>query len=165
MTKKTTPGRTPKAKSIDSDAVRQLADLLDETGLTEIEYEEGSVRIRVARDHGSAGAVAAPPQQAAAPASAAAPAEEAAEPAAPDPASHPGAVTSPMVGTVYLAPEPGAPNFVVVGDAVSEGQTLMLVEAMKTFNEIKAPRAGNVAQILVENAQPVEFGDVLIIVE
>ena len=159
------------AKTIDDDSVdsvRRLADLLDETGLTEIEYDDGDIRIRVARQQAGAIAVAAPPG--AGPAGAGvSPPPPAATPAPEVPAAvaadHPGAVTSPMVGTVYLSPEPGAATFIGVGDTVSVGQTLMLVEAMKTFNEIKAPHAGTVTQIVVENGVPVEFGDVLAIVE
>lgn len=159
------------AKTIDDDSVdsvRRLADLLDETGLTEIEYDDGDIRIRVARQQAGAVAVAAPPG--AGPAGAGvSPPPPAATPAPEVPAAvaadHPGAVTSPMVGTVYLSPEPGAATFIGVGDSVSVGQTLMLVEAMKTFNEIKAPHAGTVTQIVVENGVPVEFGDILAIVE
>lgn len=153
-------------KTINSDSVRRLAELLDETGLTEIEYDTGDIKIRVARQHGGAVTYTAPP---AAPAAAvAAPAESA--PAVEDVspaalADHPGAVTSPMVGTAYLAPEPGAAFFIAVGDSIAEGQTLMLVEAMKTFNEIKAPHGGTVKQIIIENGVPVEFGDVLVIIE
>lgn len=151
-------------KSINSESVRRLAELLDETGLTEIEYDTGDIKIRVARQHG--GAVSYTPPPAAAPA---APAVESA-PAADDApqaisADHPGAVTSPMVGTAYLAPEPGAAFFINVGDSITKGQTLMLVEAMKTFNEIKAPHGGIVKQIIIENGVPVEFGDVLAIIE
>jgi acetyl-CoA carboxylase biotin carboxyl carrier protein len=145
--------------TINSDLVRQLAALLDETGLTEIEYESGAVRLRVARQ---------PAPVAAAPVAAPAAAMPAAAPAtaapAPD-ARHPGAVTSPMVGTVYTSPEPGTPEFVKPGDRVREGQTLLLIEAMKTFNEIRAPRAGTVSLVLVQNEQPVEYGDVLLILE
>ena len=142
---------------IDDALVRSLADLLDELNLSEIEYAAGDWRVRVARN--AAG------QSVAAPAPApgqTATAEDAAAGAVEAPPE--GAVTSPMVGTAYLAPEPGAANFVAVGDRVSEGQTVMLVEAMKTYNEIRAPHAGEVAQILVENATPVEYGDVLMIV-
>jgi acetyl-CoA carboxylase biotin carboxyl carrier protein len=149
-------------KTINADAVRQLAKLLDETGLTEIEYATGAFRVRVSRQQ-TVVHEAVPP----APAAAAAPAPVAA-PALAEKAydgSHPGAVKSPMVGTGYLAPEPGAPAFVAVGDRVKEGQTLMLVEAMKTFNEIKSPRAGTVRRILIENQQPVEYGDVLMIID
>ena len=157
------------SKTIDNESVRRLAELLDETGLTEIEYDDGDIRIRVARQQAGAIAYAAPPAPHAGPSGADA---SAAQTAAPAPeaqsaiaADHPGAVTSPMVGTVYLSPEPGAATFIGVGDTVSVGQTLMLVEAMKTFNEIKAPHAGTVTQIVVENGVPVEFGDVLAIVE
>lgn len=150
-------------KTINADAVRQLAKLLDETGLTEIEYATGAFRVRVARQQTVVHETVAPASAAAAPVSTpvAAPAlvEKAYD------ASHPGAVKSPMVGTGYLAPEPGAPAFVAVGDRVKEGQTLMLVEAMKTFNEIKSPRAGTVRKILIENQQPVEYGDVLMIID
>ena len=154
------------SKTVDNESVRRLAELLDETGLTEIEYDDGDIRIRVARQQAGAIAYAAPH---AGPAGAGAPASRAATPAPEAPAAvaadHPGAVTSPMVGTVYLSPEPGAATFIGVGDTVSVGQTLMLVEAMKTFNEIKAPHAGTVTQIVVENGVPIEFGDVLAIVE
>jgi acetyl-CoA carboxylase biotin carboxyl carrier protein len=144
--------------TINSDLVRQLAALLDETGLTEIEYESGAVRLRVVRQ---------PPPAAPAAVAAAPAAGSAAEaPAAPAPdARHPGAITSPMVGTAYTSPEPGTPEFVKPGDRVREGQTLLLIEAMKTFNEIRAPRAGMVSRILVQNEQPVEYGDVLLILE
>ena len=155
-------------KTIDNDSVRRLAELLDETGLTEIEYDNGDLRIRVSRQQAGAVAYTAPPTAPAATADAGAPPPATgtqAHEAAAIPADHPGAVTSPMVGTVYLSPEPGAATFINVGDSVSIGQTLMLVEAMKTFNEIKAPHAGTVKQIVVENGIPVEFGDVLAIVE
>src|SRR5690606_37258224 len=149
-------------KNINADAVRQLAKLLDETGLTEIEYATGAFRVRVARQQTVV-------HETVAPAAAAAPvATPVAAPALTEKAydaTHPGAVKSPMVGTGYLAPEPGAPAFVAVGDRVKEGQTLMLVEAMKTFNEIKSPRAGTVRKVLIENQQPVEYGDVLMIID
>jgi len=146
--------------------VRQLASILDETALTEIEYESGGLRIRVARGtrevyaHAPASANAAP--LAAAPAAVAA---VAAVEAPKDPAQHPGAVKAPMVGVAYLQAEPGAPAFIKVGDTVSEGQTLVLIEAMKTFNPVKAPRAGRVSTILIENGSPVEYGEPLVIVE
>jgi len=148
--------RKNSSTTIDGAAVRQLAELLDETGLTEIEYEANGMRLRVAR-------VAA--QVAAAPVvvSTAAPIAAAAAPVAFD-ASHPGAVTSPMVGTVYLSPDPNAPPFIKTGDTVRVGQTLLLVEAMKTFNEIKAHRAGTVTEIMVESGKPVEFGEVLVVI-
>ncbi len=149
-----------KISRIESDLVRHLATVLDETNLTEIEYESGGLRIRVARGGVAVGAYAPPPS--AAPAAVAAVAA-AAEPAAVDPVHHPGAVKSPMVGVAYLLPEPGAPPFIKVGDQVAEGQTLLLVEAMKTFNPVKAPRAGKVTQILVETGSPVEYGEPLVI--
>jgi acetyl-CoA carboxylase biotin carboxyl carrier protein len=149
---------------IDTEFVRKLAQLLQETGLGEIELADGDKRIRVARPAVTvAAAPVAAPVAVAAPAVAAAPG--AAAGANGDLGKHPGAVKSPMVGTAYLAPEPGKPNFVVVGDKVTAGQTLLIIEAMKTFNPIKAPKAGTVARILVENAQPVEYGEPLMIVE
>lgn len=159
--KKAAPGRTP-GMTIDEKLVRQLADVLAETGLTEIEVEEGDRRIRVSR-----AVTAAPAAQFVAPA-AAAPAPQAAQAApaaAPEPAADAAnAIKSPMVGTVYLAPEPGASDFVKVGDQVKAGDTLLIVEAMKVMNPITAPAAGTVKQILVENAQPVEFDQPLIVV-
>ena len=147
----------------DSGLVRSLASLLDETNLTEIEYETEGTRIRVARQITySAVAPAMPAMAAPAPAVAAAPA---AAPAAADPANHPGALKSPMVGVAYLAPEPGKLNFIAVGDSVSVGQTLLLIEAMKTYNPIRAAKAGKVTQILVEDGQPVEYGEPLVIIE
>lgn len=144
---------------IDPDAIRMLAAVLTETGLSEIEIEEKDSRIRVVR--ATAPAATLPVVQAA-------PAPPPTEPAAPseaDLADHPGAVTSPMVGVAYLSPEPGSPPFVAVGQSVTAGQTLLLIEAMKTFNQIKAPNAGTVARILVTNGAPVEYGEVLMIVE
>jgi acetyl-CoA carboxylase biotin carboxyl carrier protein len=152
-------------KNINADAVRQLAKLLEETGLSEIEYATGAFRIRVARQLAVASAPAA---VAAAPGTAPPVSTPVAVPALTEKAydsTHPGAVKSPMVGTGYLAPEPGAPAFVSAGDRVKEGQTLMLIEAMKTFNEIKSPRAGTVRKIMIENQQPVEYGDILMIIE
>jgi len=153
----------PKA-NINADVVRNLAALLDETGLTEIEYETGTLRVRVSRQGGVT--MAAAPSAAAMPSTQPLLARD--EGVAPTPTSDAapaGAVTSPMVGTVYTAPEPGAGDFVKVGDTVSEGQTVLLIEAMKTFNEIRSPRAGTVTSILITNEQPVEFGDVLLVVE
>ncbi len=141
---------------IDDELVRRLAALLEETKLSEIEYEVGGLRLRVARNHASAPS---PVQLAHEPARPAPATTAAAEP----PADHPGAVTSPMVGVAYLGPEPGAQPFVAVGDAVSEGATLLLIEAMKTFNPIRAPRAGRVTRIVVTDGQPVEFGEPLVI--
>ena len=149
---------------IDTEFVRKLAQLLQETGLGEIELADGDKRIRVARPAVTvAAAPAAAPVAIAAPAAATAPG--AAAGANGDLGKHPGAVKSPMVGTAYLAPEPGKPHFVVVGDKVTAGQTLLIIEAMKTFNPIKAPKAGTVTQILIDNARPVEFGEPLMIVE
>jgi acetyl-CoA carboxylase biotin carboxyl carrier protein len=144
----------------DPDAIRALAAVLTETGLTEIEIAEKDSRIRVVR--------AAPQGVAAvAPALPIAPVVSpvAASTAEPDEASHPGAVTSPMVGVVYLAPEPGAAPYVTLGQSVTAGQTVLLIEAMKTFNQIKAPKGGTVARILVTNGTPVEYGEVLMLLE
>jgi len=151
---------------LDTEFVRKLAMILDETKLGEIELADGERRIRVARPTAPV-AQAAPVVMAAAPATAAAPAAATgpAPAAAGDLSKHPGVVKSPMVGTAYLAPEPGKPNFVSVGDKVNAGQTLLIIEAMKTFNPIKAPKAGTVMQVLIENARPVEFGEPLMIVE
>jgi acetyl-CoA carboxylase biotin carboxyl carrier protein len=144
---------------IDAELVRTLAELLNETGLSEIEYDTGSLRLRVARQLNAVAQVAAP---FAMPGSASAPV---AQSAAADAATHPGAVTSPMVGVAYLAPEPGAAHFIKVGDKISEGQTLCLIEAMKTFNPIRAPKGGTITQILIGNGQPVEFGEALVVIE
>ena len=142
--------------------IRELALLLDETSLTEIEIERAGLRVRVARNISLSASVPAAYVPAAA-----APSAPATTPATAtaDPAKHPGAVPSPMVGTAYWAPEPGAKPFVEVGSKVSAGQTLLIIEAMKTMNQIPAPRSGIVTQILVEDGQPVEFGEVLVIVE
>jgi acetyl-CoA carboxylase biotin carboxyl carrier protein len=152
---------TPKSKSaIDQDLIRELAKLLEETGLTEIEIEQNALRVRVARHAHtvSVGPAMMP--------SAGAPAPVAMSLAASsDPAKHPGVVTSPMVGTVYLAPAPGARPFVDIGSQVAVGDTLLIIEAMKTMNQIPTPRGGTVKQILVEDGQPVEFGEPLMIVE
>ncbi|MGI9438402.1 MAG: acetyl-CoA carboxylase biotin carboxyl carrier protein [Parvibaculales bacterium] len=150
------------AKLPSNKTIKDLAELLSETGLTEIEIETGDMRIKVARE-GTVVSAAAP---IAAPV--AAPVEAVVEkPAdsAPAAADHPGAVKSPMVGTAYIAPEPGAPNFAKVGDTVKEGQTILIVEAMKTMNPIAAPKAGKVTQIFVKNEQPIEFDEVLMIIE
>jgi len=153
---------TPKASN-DSGMIRELALLLDETNLTEIEVERAGLRVRVARNISVAAAVPAyAPSPAAAPAPVAA---AAAAPAAADMTKHPGAVPSPMVGTVYRAPEPGKPAFIEVGAKVAAGQTLVIIEAMKTMNQIPAPRAGTVTQILIEDGSPVEYGEALVIIE
>jgi acetyl-CoA carboxylase biotin carboxyl carrier protein len=145
--------------AIDQDLIRQLAKLLEETRLTEIEVEEEGFRVRVAR-----GAPDVPPSASVGPTSVPAPVAISV-PASLDPAKHPGVVTSPMVGTAYLGPEPGARPYVDVGSEVQLGQTLLIVEAMKTMNQIPAPSAGKVVQILIADGQPVEFGEPLMIVE
>jgi acetyl-CoA carboxylase biotin carboxyl carrier protein len=146
---------------IDGDLVRKLAGLLDETGLTEIEFAEGEKRIRVTKG-GTAPAFYAQAPASAAPAPAAA---TTSPPAALGVSSHAGALTSPMVGTAYVSSEPGGPPFVRVGDTVKAGQTVLIIEAMKVMNPIKAPKSGMISQILVEDAQPVEFGEVLMTIE
>ena len=152
----------PKSRTkadVDEDLVRKLANLLDETGLTEIEYGTKDWHLRVARgtSPSTGGTGATPAAAAAETAGAAEPAERVAD--------HPGVVTAPMVGVVYTAPEPDEPPFVTVGDTVAEGQTLLLIEAMKVFNPITAPRAGKVARILIGSGTPVEFGEPLLIIE
>ena len=142
----------------DEDLIRQLAKLLEDTGLTEIEISEGNRAVRVSRAAlAAAGARTLPAAQS--PTAAGQP-----DAASPD-AEHPGAVASPMVGTAYLSPQPGAAAFVKAGDRVVEGQTLMIIEAMKVMNPIPAPRGGTVTRILVKDAQPVEFGEALLILE
>ncbi len=153
-----TAGQKPKQGMIDSAAIRDLAELLTETGLTEIEIEQNGARIRVARQAGQVFAAPMHAHSASAPAAGAS-----AEPAAAK-GPHPGAVTSPMVGTVYVAPEPGAQPFVKVGQTVKEGDTLLIVEAMKTMNPILAPRGGTVIEIHVNDAQPIEFGQTLLVI-
>ena len=149
--------------NIDTALVRELAELLNETGLTEIEVEDDDRKIRVARG----GVATSVPASFAAPApvAAAVPAEApSSTPVAAEPAAHADALKSPMVGTVYLAPEPGKPNFVKVGDKVAEGDTLLIVEAMKVMNPITADKAGSIKAILVDNAQPVEFDQPLVVI-
>jgi acetyl-CoA carboxylase biotin carboxyl carrier protein len=168
------PGRntmkatSPMAKdlTIDPDLVREIARLISETDLTEIEVEKGDLRIRVARQitvqhvtH-TVGAVAPVAAVAAAPAAVAPAAEKPA-----DLGAHPGAVRSPMVGTAYRRPSPGSNAFVEIGSVVKVGEKILLVEAMKTFNEIVAPRAGTVTHIMIEDGQPVEYGEPLIVIE
>ena len=160
------------ADPIDTKLVRRLADILKDTGLSQIEVERGDLRIRVAREltaapQAYAPAVYAQPAPAMA-APAAAPADSAAvsAPAAPAPVVRAGdLVKSPMVGTVYLQPQPGANAFVKVGDTVTQGQTLLIIEAMKTMNPVPAPRAGKVVELLVGDGQPVEFGEPLVVLE
>ncbi|NWH09025.1 MAG: acetyl-CoA carboxylase biotin carboxyl carrier protein [Alphaproteobacteria bacterium] len=146
----------------DAALIRTLAGLLKETELTEIEIERDGFRIRVAR--GGGGMVFAGAPSFATQGHAPAPGH-AGKPQASDISQHPGAVNSPMVGTAYVAPSPGAAPFVRQGDSVSEGQTLLIVEAMKTMNPIAAPRSGKVVQILIKDGQPVEFGEVLMLIE
>jgi len=143
----------------DPDAIRALAAVLAETGLTEIEIAEKDSRIRVVRAAAPAAAASTLPVTPIAPGAFTAGASE------PEPAAHPGAVLSPMVGVVYLSPEPGAPPFITVGQSVEAGQTLLLIEAMKTFNQIRAPKAGTIGRILVANSTPVEYGEALLILE
>jgi acetyl-CoA carboxylase biotin carboxyl carrier protein len=157
-----------KKHGIDRDLIRDLAALLKETDLSEIEIEQGDFRIRVARGTAAAPTVMVAPHElpAAPPASQQGQPEKAAT-GAPltDPARHPGCVPSPMVGTAYRAAEPGAAPFVEVGSTVRAGQTILIVEAMKHMNEVAAPRAGKVVEILVEDGQPVEYGEPLMIIE
>ena len=147
----------PEKLSPNKELIRELSDLLEETGLTEIEWAEGQTRVRVGR--------APAPVAAFAPAPGLAPTALGTAAAEQPPPSHPGAVTSPVVGTAYVAPEPGADPFVQVGDSVSEGQTLLIIEAMKTMNPIPAPRGGTVSQILFSDGAPVEYGEILLIIE
>ena len=143
--------------------VRALARLLDETGLSEIEIEQAGLRVRVVRQAAAFAPAAAPPAPASAPYS---PLGDFATPAGlPEAVKHPGMLTSPMVGTAYRAPEPGAKPFVEVGSKVKAGDTILIIEAMKTMNQIPAPHAGTVTQILIEDGQPVEFGEPLMIIE
>jgi acetyl-CoA carboxylase biotin carboxyl carrier protein len=146
--------------------VDNLADILNATGLSEIELEQKGIRVRVSRQMTVAAQVAAPAAAIAPPATAAT--AQIAQPsrteAAPT-AEHPGTVKSPMVGTSYLAPSPGASNFVEVGSEVKQGQTLLIIEAMKTMNQIPAPKSGKVTAILIGNGQPVEFGEALMVIE
>ncbi len=145
--------------------IRELASLLNETGLSEIEIERNGLKVRVARQltvQAAAVSVQQSPQVRGghAPSAASTPAAT-----GPDFASHPGCVKSPMVGTAYRSPEPGAASFIDIGTRVSQGQTLLIIEAMKTMNHIPAPKAGTIAQILIENGQPVEFGEPLVVIE
>lgn len=154
-----------KKSSIDQDLVRDLATILTETDLTEIEIEQDDLRIRVSRGGNVVPQTVqayAPPS---APAAAPSPAPAATAPAAEATGNANNAVSSPMVGTAYLSPSPEALPFVEIGQSVSEGQTVMIIEAMKTMNQIPAPRAGKVTAILVEDAQPVEYGEPLLVIE
>ena len=156
--------------AIDTRLVRKLAGILTDTGLTEIEVERGSLKIRVSRQPTAAAQVYAPAPQAMAAPAAPAPVAAASSSASASAASAPAAakgepVKSPMVGTAYLAPQPGSDNFVKIGDKVTEGQTLLIVEAMKTMNPIPSPRAGTIVDILVTDGDPIEFGEPLVILE
>ena len=148
--------KPPKSFAVDHELIKELTQLLDDTGLTEIEIEQDGRRIRVARQSGvvAAAPVLATPLAQPVPTAVAA-----------DPAKHPGLVVSPMVGTAYAAAEPGARPFIEVGSKVKAGDTLLIIEAMKTMNQIPAPRSGTVVQILFEDGQPVEFGEPLVIIE
>lgn len=160
--------KTMSKLDIDTDYIEKLADIIGRTGLTEIEISHGDTRIRVARQVQVVVEASVPRAHSQLPAEAvAAPAAgSAAKPEAPtDLASHPGALASPMVGTAYLLPEPGAAPFVEVGDEVREGQTMLIIEAMKVMNAIRAPRSGRVTRIMVQNAAPVEYGEPLMVIE
>ena len=164
MSEPKAPASKDASAPIDPKLIRKLADILSDTGLTEIEVEQGELRIRVARQIIAAAPISyaaapAPAAPAAVPAAAASPAPQ------PTETQRGEAVKSPMVGTVYLQSQPGSPRFVKVGDQVSAGQTLMIIEALKTMNPIPAPKAGTVLQILVDDAQPVEFGEPLVLIE
>jgi acetyl-CoA carboxylase biotin carboxyl carrier protein len=156
MSKDAKPANGKSGGLVDAGAIRELAELLKETGLTEIEIEHNGARLRVSKQAGGTVMAAAPVAAAPVAAATAAPAK----PAGPNP----GAVPSPMVGTVYMSPEPGAKAFISVGQIVKEGDTLLIVEAMKTMNPITAPRGGTVAEICVNDASPVEFGQILCII-
>ncbi len=144
---------------VDQELIRQLAALLTETDLSEIEIETDNLKLRVARQITQAVAHVSAPAPMAAPAGHAAPATAA------EAAAHPGTVTSPMVGTVYLSPEPGAPVFIQPGSSVTEGQTVLIIEAMETMNHIPAPRSGKLTAVLVDDGQPVEFAEALFVIE
>jgi acetyl-CoA carboxylase biotin carboxyl carrier protein len=162
VARKTDSPPMPKTPAIDHDAIRDLAKLLDETGLSEIELQRDGVSIRVARNF-NATVARARPAEAAGSVSAAPVAAATAVPI--DPTQHPGLVASPMVGIAYRGPAPGARPFVEVGGQVKTGETLIIIEAMKTMNQIPAPRSGTITQILVEDGQPVEYGEPLLIIE
>jgi acetyl-CoA carboxylase biotin carboxyl carrier protein len=152
--------KTPKSPLVNHELIHELTKLLDETGLTEIEIEQDDQRVRVARGGAPSSVIVAPRTAMPVPQTVG---ESASKPI--DPAKHPGVVISPMVGTAYMSPEPGAKPFIEIGSKVKAGDTLLIIEAMKTMNQIPAPRAGTVIQILFEDGQPVEFGQPLVIVE
>ena len=161
-----TPAAASKPGSIDKELIRELADLLGETGLTEIEVEQDGRRVRVARGVSLTTTLAteSTPRETREPLARPAAGNRPA-PRSEEPNVHPGTVTSPMVGTAYRSPEPGAPPFVEVGTRVAAGQTILIIEAMKTMNQIPSPRAGTVIAILVEDGQPVEYGEPLAVIE
>ncbi|WP_409433736.1 acetyl-CoA carboxylase biotin carboxyl carrier protein [Litorimonas sp. RW-G-Af-16] len=159
MTSKAKPAGTN-----DTKLVRELADILNDTDLTEIEMKKGDLKIRVSKGGGQMVQMTAPPTPVAAPAPAAAPVTSAAPAPSAAPTDNPNAVKSPMVGTAYVRPSPDADAFVKVGDKVKEGDTIILVEAMKTFNPITAPKSGIVEAVMVQDAQPVEFGEALFVI-
>lgn len=167
--KKTAPKATAKPEPKDPDLalISSLADILNKTGLSEIELDRKGTKVRVSKTMTAVATIAAPQAapayHAAAPSGGEAPAAAATAPKAA--VDHPGTVKSPMVGTVYMAPSPGAANFVDVGASVKEGQTLLIIEAMKTMNQIHAPRSGKITQIFIENGQPVEYGEPLVAIE
>ncbi len=160
MARKSGTPPMPKTPAIDHGMIRDLAKLLDETGLTEIEIQRDGASVRVARNLNAPGPRTRPPEGPVATTIAAAPGEVPIEPS-----KHPGLVASPMVGTAYRGPAPGARPFVDIGSAVKTGEPLIIIEAMKTMNQIPAPRDGTVIQILVEDGQPVEYGEPLMIIE
>lgn len=151
-----------KPDELHTSLVKALSEILDNAGLTELEYETDDVAIRLSRVTGATPVAAVPPTAGPVPVAAAvAPVADSTA----DLSAHPGAVTSPMVGTAYISPEPGAPAFVEEGNTVKKGQTLLIVEAMKVMNPITAPADGIISKILVKNAQPIEFGEVLVVIE
>jgi acetyl-CoA carboxylase biotin carboxyl carrier protein len=162
MAKKETPDMTSGGGNFDKDLIRELAALLEETGLTEIEVEHEGKRVRVARGVNLTTTLATGPAETP---PAPAHAKEKPRGSREEIAVHPGTVTSPMVGTAYRSPEPGAPPFVEIGAQVTVGQTLLIIEAMKTMNQIPSPKAGTVIAILVEDSQPVEYGEPLVVIE
>ncbi len=158
MPAKKKPAVAAKQEPGDLQLIRALADILNETGLTEIELDQKGTRVRVSRSMQASAVVHAAPAV-----HHATPAPVAAAPAAPQAAGSP--LKSPMVGTAYLSPSPEAPAFAALGSEVKQGQTLLIIEAMKTMNQIAAPKSGRLVQVLIENAQPVEFGEVLMVIE
>lgn len=160
----TAKNKSAKANT-DQQLIRELAELLDETGLSEIEIEKSGLKVRVAKTLNVSAAPVAVGPSPTAPQPAPAPQPDASALSGDDASNHPGAVKAPMVGTAYRSPEPSAPPYVDIGSKVSEGDTLLIVEAMKTMNQIPAPKSGTVTAILFENGQPVEFGEALVIIE